>query len=312
MRNKFFYMATCVALALTAAGCSDDEEKDIPVIGDISVSGIYNVYSHGNQGWIQEDKVGLYVLSDGKAQDNLPYVSTKVAGYKEVEMGGKTYILYNEKIVEDTPLKPASDIKAGFKAGEHWIYAYVPFSEASKDHTAVALPDVSVQQYYAAEFMPHRKYGFDVAAAKVSAYSAAVVSLGEFKPLFSQITLPSVACPETLVGKKLTKVVVTCDRPLSYEPGATINLATMEIAGKGLNTVTYEIPDGLEVKANKRGGASLETCYVMIAVPFETALNCTFKFDLTIDGRVYTINGQPDARKSSRNNLNMHGIEGIK
>lgn len=314
MKHNFLYAAAFVAMTLTAVGCSNDEmtQTDLPVVGDIAVSGIYNVYSHGGQGWIAEDKVGLYILSDGMPQNNLPYVSTKCAAFDQVEMGGKTYIMYSEKIVDDTPLKAASEIKAGFKAGKHEIFAYSPYNEASADYTAVALPDIAVQQYYPSEFMPHRKYGFDVAKASVSTYSAAVVSLGEFQPLFSQITLPSVACPEALIGKKLTQVVVSCDKTIAYENGATINLNTQEISGKPLTSVTYEIPGGLEIKENRRGdGGSLETCYMMIAVPFDTALTYNFRFDMTIDGQVYTINGQPNESASKKNNLNMRGIEAI-
>ena len=51
MKNRLFYFATCVALALSSVSCSSDddgeEDIDIPVVGKIAVSGAYNVYSHG-------------------------------------------------------------------------------------------------------------------------------------------------------------------------------------------------------------------------------------------------------------------------
>ena len=84
MKNRLFYFAACVALVLSSVSCSSDdgeeEDADIPVVGKIAVSGAYNVYSHGSQGWIEADKIGIYVLSDGKAQDNLPYASALVTG----------------------------------------------------------------------------------------------------------------------------------------------------------------------------------------------------------------------------------------
>ena len=70
MKNRLFYFAACVALVLSSVSCSSDdgeeEDADIPVVGKIAVSGAYNVYSHGSQGWIEADKIGIYVLSDGK------------------------------------------------------------------------------------------------------------------------------------------------------------------------------------------------------------------------------------------------------
>ena len=56
MKNRLFYFAACVALVLSSVSCSSDdgeeEDADIPVVGKIAVSGAYNVYSHGSQGWI--------------------------------------------------------------------------------------------------------------------------------------------------------------------------------------------------------------------------------------------------------------------
>ena len=47
MKNRLFYFATCVALALSSVSCSSDddgeEDIDIPVVGKIAVSGAYNV-----------------------------------------------------------------------------------------------------------------------------------------------------------------------------------------------------------------------------------------------------------------------------
>ena len=149
-----------------------------------------------------------------------------------------------------------------------------------------------------------------------SSYSAATVTLGEFKSLFSQLTLPALECPDALAGKTCTKIVVTCDEhPLSYADGATVNLATGEISGTPLNSVTYNIPDGLVVNAGFPAfglPASLETAYMMVAVPFEEGMNYTYKFTLTIGGQEYTTSGKPKTGFwSTDNNLNMKDIAGI-
>ena len=322
MKNRLFYFAACVALALSSVSCSSDdgeeEDADIPVVGKIAVSGAYNVYSHGSQEWIEADKIGIYVLSDGKAQDNLPYAPSEVAKATVMEHEGKTYITYNNEdyVTDEVTLNPSSELSAGFKSGDHIIYAYTPYSAASQDYKTVALPNISVQEYYASEFVPNRKYSFAYASATTSSYSAATVALGEFKSLFSQLTLPALECPDALAGKTCTKIVVTCDEhPLSYADGATVNLATGEISGTPLNSITYNIPDGLVVNAGIPAfglSASMETAYMMIAVPFEKGINYTYKFTLTIDGQEYTTSGKPKTGFwSTDNNLNMKDIAGI-
>ena len=74
--------------------------------------------------------------------------------------------------------------------------------------------------------------------------------------------------------------MVTCDEhPLSYADGATVNLATGEISGTPLNSVTYNIPDGLVVNAGFPAfglPASQETAYMMVAVPFEEGMKNTY------------------------------------
>ena len=152
MKNRLFYFATCVALALSSVSCSSDddgeEDIDIPVVGKIAVSGAYNVYSHGSQGWIEADKIGIYVLSDGKPQENLPYAPSEVAKATMMEYEGKTYITYDKEdyVTDEVTLNPSSELSAGFKSGDHTIYAYTPYSAASQDYKTVALPNISVQE----------------------------------------------------------------------------------------------------------------------------------------------------------------------
>ena len=106
-------------------------------------------------------------------------------------------------------------------------------------------------------------------------------------------------------------MVVSCDHPIAYEDGATVDLSTGKISGTPINSITYNLPNGgFEITAGYFG-ASLENCYMMIAVPFETGLTYTYNFTLTIDGQEYTISGKPNEKMSSINNLNMYGIAGI-
>lgn len=136
------------------------------------------MYSHGSQGWIEADKIGIYVLSDGKPQENLPYAPSEVAKATMMEYEGKTYITYDKEdyVTDEVTLNPSSELSAGFKSGDHTIYAYTPYSAASQDYKTVALPNISVQEYYASEFMPNRKYSFAYASATTSSYSAATVT----------------------------------------------------------------------------------------------------------------------------------------
>ena len=86
---------------------------------------------------------------------------------------------------------------------------------------------------------------------------------------------------------------------------------TLDYEGTPHAELVVTLPNGgFEITAGYFG-ASLETCYMMIAVPFETGLTYTYNFTLTIDGQEYTISGKPNEKMSSINNLNMYGIAGI-
>lgn len=312
MKKKWFYLAACAALVFTAASCSSNDDKeeetpDVPVVGTINLSGAYNVYSHSSYGWVSEDKIGVYVLSDGKSQDNLPYEPSEVTKADTVTNKGMTYINYSKPYAtDDIALKPSAQTAAGFKSGKHTIYAYTPYAQASQGYTAVALPHLASQEHEAIDLMSgvgKRKYGFAYASAEVSKYSAATVSLGEFKSVFSMITLVPVGFPDAAVGKTCTKVVVSCDNPIAYEDGATINLATAEISGTPLKSITYTIPEGMSIKSS---GKLASPCYIMLGIPYDKAVGYTYTFTYTVDGTEYSTSGKPSAQ-SKENNLNMRG-----
>ena len=63
MKNRLFYFATCVALALSSVSCSSDddgeEDIDIPVVGKIAVTGAIDLVSDGTR---------CYVIRNGRPE----------------------------------------------------------------------------------------------------------------------------------------------------------------------------------------------------------------------------------------------------
>ena len=316
MKSKLLSMAAIVALALTATSCSDDDEEvDFPIVGDISMSGLYNEYSHGSNGWYDTDKIGVFVTSDGKTQLNIPYAPSEASKTILSKMDDLEYYDYEGEATGDTPLKALSSVKAGFKSGDHTIYAYTPMVEGATDYEAVPLPYVAIQNKDPRHiFGPDKKYNFAYAKKSMSTYSAAVLSLGDFQTICSQITVASPEIPADAVGKKLTKVVVSCDKTIAYEEGATINLATGKISGTPLKSITYNMPnDGLEVKELWDGSASVETCHIIAFIPFAEGKPAEFTVTFTIGGKEYVNRGVAKGyMPEGANNINLHKLPNVK
>lgn len=299
--KKIFYLLAAITMIMFIGCKKENAVSDIPSVGNIAINSTMQVYSHGLQGWIKSDTVGVYVLSGGFPQENVMYVPSQTATPTEK----RGYIMYDKRnpVSKDillTPVKQEKEIC--FKAGKHQIFAYTPASKESKDYKNVALPDISVQEPSAKEFTPLRKYGFYYTSTTIDKYSSAAVALGDMKPLFSQITLPPVAGPDKLIDKQITKLTIKADKPIAYKKGAVIDLSTLKIKGEGVNSIEFKMNG--KVVENRRGGSLLGMMpiFIMVAVPYEVAKDMEFEFIFTIDGKDYSTKGKNNSKMPNQGN----------
>ncbi len=298
-----------VALALTAAvfASCEKEPQDVQIVGDITLTGEYTTYLHGGNGWLENDVVGVFVTSDGFPQKNLEYKPSEVL--KMVESPYVPGYFLPGDPVGNVTLTPAGTA-AGFKAGEHNIYAYVPYAAGNEDLNAIPLPDLTVQNPVPDQYSPDAKYNFAYASiAPFSEYSAAAKDFGNFKSAFVQMTVPSPDFPADVEGKKLTKVVVSADTNIATKK-ATIDLTNGQIAGDSAKTIEYVFAGEGEVLAKGFFGVSAPTLYLVLSIDEEAALATTFTFKYVVDGKEYTCSGRPVGKDSPMymaGNLNMYG-----
>ena len=202
----------CAAFAIAAAvACDPVEEgpKDFPIVGEFS---LYGELAPATQ-------VGVYVTSDGIEQSNLLYTAAEGEGAVELQAG---------------------DVKAGFKQGDHVIYAYAPYAEEVSDLTVIPMPDLANQSLdslevpdWAAEMgeaglaYASKKTSFvefKIAKTEVAEYSLSAITLPFDSPVktrtigFGEITFGGEGV-DALVGKKITKIVVSSDEVLGYTAG---------------------------------------------------------------------------------------------
>ncbi len=308
----------CMALGvMLAAGCDKDEPKvvDFPVVGDFSISGKYVTYMHGYQGWVAEDKIGVFVTSDGVEQSNLAYKPSEICPASPNEWV-EGYFSYKEADYKDGDiLLTAEGTKAGFKQGEHMIYAYVPYTEGNDTHTAVRLPDLTKQEYIPYIGLNYLKFEYAFAYAKlagpVSEYSSATLSLGEFTSPLVQMTAAPAIENEELENKTITKIVVSADKDIVCKD-ATINLETGEVTGEMSKSFELVLPkEGLTI-TKSFFGLSMETIYLSLCIDPKVAMETEFTFTFTIDGKDYTATGKPNEKMSMDGNLNMYNQLSIK
>lgn len=320
MKKYFYFAAALLLAATTVTSCSsdNDEEKDIDVVGNIALSGKFqsgdDFYPNTN-GWTDEHKVGVFVLSDGYPQNNIPYVPSETTPYETMEFNGLKIKNYsNSDVVLETTLKATSTTVAGFKAGKHTLYAYIPYNAEATDLKAVPLPNLATQTYD-----PNLVFGADkknfiyTATATTSSYSAATLSFGEFKPLCSELNISAMEFPDEAGDKVVTKLVITADQPIAYEDGATLNLETGVITGKAVNTITVNAPTGIVVNAGMSFGsfslpASMETVHLVIPVTFDKAKDYTYTVTATVDGKEYKASGKMSTTYVATGNVNLNGF----
>lgn len=309
MKKTLKFLLTAF-VAVIAAGCKEDEGPvDYPVIGNLNISGRYVTYLHGKQGWVKEDQIGVFVTSDGIEQANLLYEPSEIcpATPNENLEGYYSYEAENYKD-GDILLNPVGGASAGFKQGEHCVYAYTPYAEGNTTYSAVRLPSLASQEYIPIDGLIYFKREYNFAYARLSAplseYTSATLSLGDFTSAFVQMTIPSPTFPDALEGKTVTKLVVSADKDIATSD-AVINLATGEISGTMSKSIELDLGDGF-VLASGFFGLTMETLYIPMCIDFDEALETTFSFTYTIDGQDYTITGTPNAKMSSDGNINMY------
>jgi hypothetical protein len=269
MKKNFFFSAV---LAIAAAvACTEKGPVDFPIQGDLTLYG-ENVAGQ---------EVGVFVTSDGLPQSNLLY--TAAEGEGAVALTAKAE-------------------KAGFKQGNHMIYAYAPYAEAAAELTAVPAPDYSKQSTVAFDPLADDEILAGLMLSYNSTAQSVLYATTEVTELSSAaITLPFAAVnPLTEVtvgepglegtnanaqeGKKVTKIVVTCDKPIAYT-GQTLDLTTGKLVG-GTAVNSIEIAADMTVK--KMGyvtanGFTFKTCLTE-----EEVATAKFKIEMVMEtGKTY-------------------------
>lgn len=306
--TKIRFIAALAAAAALLASCSKDKDpKDVKIVGDIALTGEFTCYMHGN-GWMEADTLGVFVKSEkGFPQKNLQYKPSEVVQMVESPYA-PGYFMPGDPVgnVSLTPLGAA----AGFKEGEHKIYAYLPYAPGNNDCTAIPLPDLSEQYYVPGQFSVDASSIFAYAGIdSFSEYSAAAKDFGNFKSAFVQMTVPSPEFPDEAEGKKLTEVSISAAKDIAVKK-ATIDITSGEIKGELVKSVVYLFPDGGLELTKGFFGVSAETLYLLLSIDEEDALDTEFTFKYIVDGKEYSCSGKPigkDNMMYTEGNLNMYG-----
>lgn len=255
---KRIFNFACVALAIVTATSCDPENEivDFPITDNFSISASYLAFIHGGgYGWQNGEQIGVFVTSDGVTQANLLYTPSDTSKV-EIVTGtnpytGEDYEEEVRSVVEDVVLNAADEV-AGFKKGEHNIYAYTPYNESVSDYSAVALPNLAAQTYSDKMWM---KYGFGYAktSESISEFSSATISLGDFKPVVYPISVSGITLTEeqlpTFQGKKVTQVKVISSDLAIASVESTIDLSTGEIKGSTDKTIVLTYPgEGIDIE----------------------------------------------------------------
>ena len=268
MKKNYFFSAV---LAIAAAvACTEKGPVDFPIQGDLTLYG-ENVAGQ---------EVGVFVTSDGLPQSNLLY--TAAEGEGAVALTAKAE-------------------KAGFKQGNHMIYAYAPYAEAAAELTAVPAPDYTKQATVPYDpfvgmegmealiglMLSYESQAKPVAyaAKEVASLTSAAITL-PFEAL-NPLEVISVAEPglegtnaDAQVGKKIKKVVVTCNKPIAYS-GQVLDLTTGKLTG---GTASNSIELAVDITVTKMAfvvakGFSFATCLTEADLA-----DAKFKIEMFVEG----------------------------
>ena len=268
MKKNFFFSAV---LAIAAAvACTEKGPVDYPV------QGTFTLYGEN----VAEQQVGVFVTSDGLPQNNLLYTAAKGEG--------------------SVALTAKAD-KAGFKQGNHVIYAYAPYAEGAEisavpvDFTkqaTVAFDPYADDPALVGLMLSYNSQAQPVyyASTEVKELTSAAITL-PFQAL-NALTEVSVGEPgleganaEAQVGKKVSKIVITCDKPIAYT-GQVLDLTTGKlVGGKAVNSI--EITADMTIK--KIGSVSANGFTFKTCLTEEEIATAKFKIEMVMEtGKTYS------------------------
>ena len=267
MKKNFFFSAVLAIVA--AVACTEKGPVDFPIQGD------FTLYGEN----VAEQEVGVFVTSEGLPQSNLLYTGAKGEG--AVALTAKAE-------------------KAGFKQGNHTIYAYAPYAEGAEltavpvdysKQSTVAFDPLADDEMLAGLMLSYNSTAQSVlyATTEVTELSSAAITLpfAAVNPL-TEVTVGEPGLEGTNAnaqeGKKVTKIVVTCDKPIAYT-GQTLDLTTGKLVG-GTAVNSIEIAADMTVK--KMGyvtanGFTFKTCLTE-----EEVATAKFKIEMVMEtGKTY-------------------------
>lgn len=299
----------CSALVVLGGAVSCEKEEsvvDFPTVGPLTFSGTYDLYFHGSQGWVEEDRLGIFVTSDGLTQSNLEYAPVEFSILEESEhVPG--FFLYGDPVPTTTFKAVAGEV--GFKKGPHYVYAYTPYDAASLDYKTVKLPDLAVQEYSSAIFRPEFKYGFAHAKLTwpIKKYTPEATSFGSFVSPYTQITIPSPQIKNKELfkgGEKIEKIVLSSTIDLAVTD-ATINLESGVVKGNFQKSIEVSF-EKAEAKVDYSDflGASFPTFYLVTSADPAEALTAEYTLTAVVDGKEYSSKGVP-SKMATADNINL-------
>lgn len=233
MKRLNYFVCSVIAIVMAVSCDQDNGPVDYPIVGDFS---LYGTSSTGY--WTDGEQIGVFVTSDGFMQSNLLY--SPVAG-------------------EGTTALNASAEKAGFKKGNHSIYAYTPYAEAAAELTSIPVPDYVEQntaifdpyadtdfagmmlQYnsQAAEFQHAMKEVVEKSSAAVNMTFEKSVTLSEVTVMEYGLDGDDV---DSKVGKKVTKIVITAEFPIAIE-NASYDFVENKLTSDSSNSITLGLDE---------------------------------------------------------------------
>lgn len=282
--KKFFYSFSVVLAAAFAVSCEDATPEVPPT--QMAIKGEFTSTSHtGAYGWQPGTKVGVFVAG-ANAQNNLEYAPSQTAQY--VEFGMPVSVGEVELVAASTA--------AVYGEGDNVVYAYAPYSASAADYTAVPLPNIAVQENFENAMLmdywmsPQSKYSFGYAKSQPVKESADTVSLGNFRPVFTAVTMYGATLADECVGERMTKIVITAGDKNIASKNATINLETGEVSGELSKSVEFTYgTTGVEIEDGYVGPSSGIFAFNLLLSPAEVVTTeLTFTFHVAAKTYVYT------------------------